>query len=416
MKTIATATENGDLNLRHLRAVALVAELGSTHAAAGAAGLSQSAISQALKRVEIAYGCPLFRRSGSGMQHNAEGQIVNLRVRRMFDALAQMRRRINSARRGQPGLRVDGLITMTHLRTVLAVANNRGFSAAAREMGIAAPSVHRAVRELENIIEAKLFDRLNYGVEPTPLGTDVARLAGLALREIQAAFEDLDEVRGRVHSKVVIGALPLARTDILPDTIDAFCARSSQAGVEIIEGQYEILVYALRRGELDIMLGALRGPVHEPDLHEIPLFEDSLSIMARAGHPLVGRDDIGVEELARYPWVIPRAGAPTRAHFDKLFENGAPPGLVESSSLVVIRALLAKSDRLTLLSRRRILYEEQQGLLTALPVPLPFTTRTIGITTRANWYPTRLQDEFLEHLKEIAGRRNAAATDAAEPN
>ena len=166
---------NHDLNLRHLKAVALIAESGSSHAAAAAAGVSQPAISQALKRVEAQFGVPIFDRSGTGMRLNAEGLIVNLRIRRMFEALAQMRRRINGARRGQKAVRLENLVTMTHLRAVLAVANNRGFSAAARHMGISVPSVHRATRELEDIIGTKLFDRLNYGVEPTPLGADVAR-------------------------------------------------------------------------------------------------------------------------------------------------------------------------------------------------------------------------------------------------
>ncbi|MAZ14740.1 MAG: LysR family transcriptional regulator [Ahrensia sp.] len=389
-----------DLNLRHLKAVALIADSGSSHAAAATAGVSQPAISQALKRVETQFGVSIFDRSGTGMRLNAEGLIVNLRIRRMFDALAQMRRRINGARRGQKAVRLENLVTMTHLRAVLAVANNRGFSAAARHMGISVPSVHRATRELEDIIGTKLFDRLNYGVEPTPLGADVARLSGLALREIDAAFEDLLEARGFERGKVVVGAQPLARTDILPNAIAELCRRMPEAEVEIIEGEYEILVHALRRGELDIMIGALRGKARERDVQETPLLEDSLSIMARAGHPLAGRGDISVAELARYPWVIPRRGAPTRVHFEKLFDGRPPPGLVESSSLVVIRALLAASDRLTLMSRRRILYEEQMGLLTALPVPLHFTARKVGITTRANWHPTRMQGEFLTILRQ----------------
>jgi len=388
-----------EINLRHLRALALVADLGSAHAAATAAGLSQPAISQALKRVEKTFGAPLFERSGSGMRLNAEGRIVRLRVRRLFEALAQMRRRINGARRGRKAIRLENLVTMTHLRAVLAVANNRGFSAAARQMGVAVPSVHRATRELEEIAGTRLFDRLNYGVEPTPLGADVARLAGLALREMDAAFEDLAEARGVARGKVVIGAQPLARTDILPNAIAELCARVPEAEVEIVEGDYETLVHALRRGELDIMIGALRGKSRERDVQETPLLEDSLSVMARAGHPLAAQHEIGLGDLARYPWVIPRRGAPTRTHFEKLFEGNPPPGLVESSSLVVIRALLAASDRLTLMSRRRILYEEQQGLLAALPVALPFTARQVGVTTRANWHPTPLQGEFLAILR-----------------
>lgn len=389
-----------DLNLRHLKAVALIAELGSAHAAAAAAGVSQPAISQALKRVETAFDTPLFERSGAGMRLNADGQIVNLRVLRMFEALAQMRRRINGARRGQKAVKLENLVTMTHLGAILAVANHRGFSVAARHMGLAAPSVHRATREFESIVGTRLFERLAYGVEPTPLGADVARLSGLALREIDAAFEDLAEARGLASGKVVIGAQPLARTDILPNAIAELCARIPEAEIEIIEGEYEILIHALRRGEMDIMIGALRGKSRERDVQETSLMEDSLSVMARAGHPLAAREDLSVAELAGYPWVIPRRGAPTRVHFEKLFEGKPPKGLVESSSLVVIRALLAASDRLTLMSRRRILYEEQMGLLAALPIALPFTARKIGVTTRANWHPTRVQGEFLEILRQ----------------
>lgn len=399
------------LNLRHLKALSLVARLGSTHQAAREMGLSQPAISQALKQVEAAFGTPLFRRASTGMRPTAEGGLVTLRIGRLFAALEEMRRRAQAARRGRPGQRLDHVVTMTHLRTVRAVADARGLSAAARTLGLKAPNVHRAVRELETLVGARLFDRLHNGVEPTPLGAEVARLAGLALREIRAAHEDLDEARGRATGKVVIGAQPLARTDLLPAAIGAFCTRVPTAGVELVEGSYEILVEALRRGELDIMLGALRQEPGESDLQETPLVSDSLSILARAGHPLAGRSDVTIAELARYPWVIPRPGAPTRTHFDKLFEGFALPGLVESSSLVMIRALLAASDRLTLLSRRRILYEEEQGLLAALPIPLPFTERDVGITTRANWYPTRLQRAFLAILK--AGAETGADQPAA---
>lgn len=80
-----------------------------------------------------------------------------------------------------------------------------------------------------------------------------------------------------------------------------------------------------------------------------------------------------------------------------------PPNVIETSSLVAACCILLESDRLTILSRHQILYEERNGTLAALPTPLPGTQRPIGVTTRREWHPTAIQSAFLDGL-----RRNAA--------
>jgi len=392
------------VNLRHLRAFALVAETGTVRAAAEMAGLSQPAVTQGLARLELHFGCSLFHRGHSGMRLSDDGMVLHARVIRLLGFLDDMKTRINAARRGRRGDPIERMVSMVQLQTLIAVADARGFAAAGRRMHVAEPTVHRAARELEKLVDVPLFQSVSYGVEMTPVGREAARLASLALKELETAREELTAAAGFRGGRVVIGSLPLARTEILPEAIACLYDDEPSASVEVLEGPYQALMHLLRKGEIDLIIGALRDPPPHADVLETALFEDDLSVIARAEHPLTRLERVTVEDLAGFPWAAPRKETPTRRHFDMLLSgHGAEVGLVETSSMVIIRALLLKSDRLTLLSRRQIMYEEQQGLLVALPFELPFTRRAIGFTTRLNWQPTKLQKLLLEHLRRISG-------------
>jgi LysR family transcriptional regulator of gallate degradation len=88
-----------------------------------------------------------------------------------------------------------------------------------------------------------------------------------------------------------------------------------------------------------------------------------------------------------------------------LFEDCPTPprANIETSSLVLTRAIVIESDRLAMLSRRQIAIEEREGILRCIPVSPDVErllgARRIGITTREDWLPSRLQRTFLDHLR-----------------
>ena len=119
-------------------------------------------------------------------------------------------------------------------------------------------------------------------------------------------------------------------------------------------------------------------------------------------------------DLIAYPWAAPAEETPARAVFDRLFppEDVArmPGGLIETSSLVLLRGLLAGSDRLALLSARQARIELDQGLLALAPFTVPIGTRRIGLTTRRGWRPTPTQALLLDLLRRS---REAEAAEGA---
>ncbi|MBI4985426.1 MAG: LysR family transcriptional regulator [Rhodocyclales bacterium] len=395
-------------NLRHLRAFGEVAACRSISQASTRVFLSQPAITQAIAKLERQLQMTLFERHSDGMHPTEAGRLFAGRVARALELIRDgglEATRIGAERGGRRQASLDQLVTTTQLRSLIAVANARNFSLAARAIGTSQPALHRAARDLEALMDIRLFEKTSQGIELTRAAQSMVQQVKLAFAELAQGFAEVEALRGVDAGLIVVGSMPLARHSILPAAINALARLQPEVRVNVVDAPYGELLHGLRHGELDLLIGALREPVPVEDVVQEALFGDPLAIVARSGHPLAKKKRITVADLAAYPWVLPRRGTPTRDHFDALFDGSAPPrgGLVESSSVVLICGLLLDSDRLTLISRQQVLREEEQGLLTTLPYDMSRTRRPIGLTTRRNWRPTATQSRFLDLVRAAAG-------------
>ncbi|HEY6870783.1 MAG TPA: LysR family transcriptional regulator [Novosphingobium sp.] len=376
-----------DLNLRHLGAVARIAELGTMSAAAQAVNLTQPALTQALARIESVLGVALFERRHDGMVPTPAAALL---VPRISAAFAHI-----------PGPHV----TNSRMRALLALADSGSYNAAALRTGLSLPSLHRAVSDLALSLRRKLVDRRGKAVVLTEAGVALTRAFRLARVELEAGLAELAALKGHETRRIVVGAMPLSRAKVLPAAVARFLRRHPLVRVSIVEGSRAELVEPLRNGVIDLMVGALREPLLEPDLAQEVLFHDYPVVIARKGHPLAGGAP-GLADLACYPWVIAGTGAPLRDAWEQMFAAAGlvpPPVPIESGSVMTIRQLLIDSDLLTLLSRDQVAVELEAGWLVSLSAAPPVQGRTIGVTTRASWRPTAVQAEFLEDLRAAAG-------------
>ena len=391
-------------NIRHLFVLCSVRRLGTTSAAARAVFRSQPAVTQAIQHMESHFGTALFARGPSGMTATAAGDMA---LRRVDRALAQLYEGLREAQPGKAAPDSDPLhrVTRQQLHALMALDEHRSFAAAAQSLQLPRPNLHRAARELERIVGVPLFERTSFGVNPTREAGLLARRARLARAELDQAHAEISTLLGADRGGTVIGAMPLARSVLVPATVLAFSATHPEHSVSILDGPYETLLEALRQGRADLLVGALRDPPPAPDVTQEYLFDDPLSLLVRAGHPLTTRRRVGLTDLARFSWIAPRASSPLRRQFDALTQaiGHTPPAQhIECNSLVAARALLMGSDRLLLLSRHQVQYELQAGHLATLVHPMGRITRPIGVTVRKDWRPTRLQNLLLDLLRQQA--------------
>jgi DNA-binding transcriptional LysR family regulator len=383
-------------NLRHLRAFLAVAAHRSVTRAAEACRLSQPAVTQGLAKLERALGTLLFQRTPQGLFPTEVGLLFERRVTRAFAHLDAATEAV------APRLRLTA--TAPQLRALIALRDAESYTLAARRLGVAQPTVHRAVKELEQDAPRPLFERTSHGTQATRAGAALADAARLTFAELDQASTAVAEAMGREVGKIVVGALPLSRACLLPQAIAAFRRSRPRLPILVRDGAYAELLAGLRRGEIDVIIGALRDPAPAEDVAQVRLFDDSLAVVARPGHPAFSGAPPDLGALAAHPWVVPAPGSPARAMFElALASRGIawPDSVVETGSLILMRELLGVSDHLGCVSRLQAEAEIARGLMARAPIDLPETARPIGLATRRGWEPTAAQAAFLDALRAV---------------
>lgn len=378
-------------SLRHLRIVLAVADTGSVTKAAALFHVSQPAVSAALQGIEAALGTAMFDRHPKGLVPTSAGAAVALRIRR---ALAMLDPALSDL---SPGL--TRRATMAQLTALIAVTECESFSAAARHLQLAQPTVHRAVRQLEGEVGRSLFDRTAQGVIATRAVQHVVTVARLAMAELEQAEADVADLSGREVGQVVIGALPLSRSVLLGPAIAHFRATWKTLPIRVIDGPYPDLALALRRGAIDILVGALRPAA--PDLTQEVLLQDSMAIVARPDHPL-RKGAPKPADMAGCPWVVAAKGTPARKQFSAMFDAAqlpSPYNLVETGSMALLCDLVGRSDHLGFVSALQAEREIAKGTLSRVPFQPQGTLRPIGLTMRHDWHPTRAQRDLIAALR-----------------
>ncbi|MFM9970921.1 MAG: LysR family transcriptional regulator [Burkholderiales bacterium] len=401
METLSTPS------LRSLRIFEAVARLESVSQASVEIHLSQPAVTQAIRNLELGLGTTLFERRHTGTYLTTFGEIFHKRTQRMF---AQIEQALRDFRVGAENLhRFSPLaemsrITRTQMRCFAAIAEGGSLTQVAHAGGISKTSLHRAVRELEGRLGKPLYRHTAHGITATSAGIELSRRMTIATRDIDCAQDEIKAASGALGGRISIGAQMLGSSFFVAEVANKFLRRYPEAHLQIVNDGYDILLDQLRTGRIDYVVGLSRNPVPMPDVLEDQLFVDPYMVVVRRGHPLTRLRRVTRVDLARFDWIVPIHGAARRHAFEKLFAGMSPlpKTSIETYSLSAIRAFLTESDRVTLLTKYEITFEERLGILTRVafgPIEPP---ALLGVSTRVGWLPTPVQSGFFDMLRETA--------------
>lgn len=399
-------------SLRQLRTFAAVARLESISRASAALHLSQSAVTQAISTLEARLDIPLFVRRSKGTYLTEYGRILERRTRRFFEiiegAIGELADGKDRAH-AKPAARASQRITKSQLCALIAIYESGSFLQAARHIGVSQTSVHRSARSLEAQLPNEIFQNTALGVMTNARGTRFAESLLHATRELEGAFEEVAAERGVAGGRILVGTLALAGSYFLASKLSGFVSAYPAASITVINGPYDALLRKLRAGSLDFLVGLLKNPAPANDVAEEALLRDPYVIAVRSGHPLAGKERVTRADLAGFDWILAPSTAVRRIAFDKTFHGlcGPHPN-IETHSLPTITSMLANSDRMAILTQSEVRVVKRQGqpLQALKSVPIEPST-AIGVTTRKDWHPTRLQRLFLDCLRGERIRRAA---------
>ncbi|PCE25283.1 LysR family transcriptional regulator [Paraburkholderia acidicola] len=400
------------INLAHLRTFMRVAQYGSATRAGQSLYRAQSAISRSIRTLEATIGAPLFERRASGMLPTRTGQSVLQRAEKVFaeldtsanaSSLHESREHTSSCW-GTPSY----LMNSHRLQLVASLGRHLHMPTVARAFGVSQPAVSSAVKAVETGSGFRLFDRTAMGLKLTVEGEAFILRIRRALNELRLIPADIAALAGKVVGEVNIGALPLTRTSILPESIARLHGAFPEVVIRTDEGSYETLVADLLAGDIDFILGALRPVEKNSGLSCETLMSEEMVVLARKGHPLSDIPNITLAQLANANWILPRSHSPARAMLDNVFVQSqlrSPAPTVETGDLALTRELLLRTDMIAALSAQHWEHERQSGCLVALDLALPATRREIGFTFRADTLPSPAMQCAVNAIREVVNLR-----------
>ena len=298
-------------------------------------------------------------------------------------------------------MNIDTRIKFRHLTCFLEIARQRSFAKAADALAVSQPAVSKTLKELEDILDASLFERGKGGVSLTEAGLAFMRYAGPC---VQALRDGVASLRGGEHDAghVRIGVLSTVESLLIPELVKRLHAQHGALVVSVATGPSAYLLSQLRVGELDLVVGRMTDSPEIQGLTFEHLYSESMTLVVRAGHPLL---DEGVAQLGNYPVVLPLAGTTIRRYADSLFvQCGVTPPRqrLETLSPALSRRYVQRSDAVWVAPLDAVRLDLSSGELVELALGIREPGGSVGICSNAALPMSLAAQWCCEALRELA--------------
>ncbi|MEL7256152.1 MAG: LysR family transcriptional regulator [Pseudomonadota bacterium] len=141
-------------------------------------------------------------------------------------------------------------MTIKHLRTLVAIADAKTFSAAAATVHVTHAAVSQQMRTLESDLGVTLFDRTTRTPELTPLAHQVVARARKIIRDYDTLIPSV-LADGGLSGSLSLGAMPTTLTGLAPLAMAVLKDRFPEIGLHIRPALTRPLLLEVERGALD---------------------------------------------------------------------------------------------------------------------------------------------------------------------
>ena len=216
---------------------------------------------------------------------------------------------------------------LRYLRYFLAVAETGNFTRAAAQCFVAQSALSEQIARLEAEVGALLFARSSRAVHLTAAGEVLVPLAQRILADVEIAQGELDALAGLRRGKLRLGFIQAAASALdLASVMGDFHRRFPDIEFEVRSEPSAAMVAAVGTGSLDLAVIGLSGPSLPSSLRYELLAREPLVAVMAVGHPLAGRDAVGIAELVQGRQFIHfRRGTGIRQQVEAAFARAGVP-------------------------------------------------------------------------------------------
>lgn len=205
-------------------------------------------------------------------------------------------------------------VTLRQLRVFIAVAEALHFTRAADSLNLSQSSVSTLVRELEENLGLRLFDRHTRMLCLTQAGAEILPLARKAVADLDSVIGSSAQLKTLGRGRVSVAAASVQAALVMPRIVHEFCVRNPGVKVVLRDVAQDEVLEMVRAGEVDFGLGTASSSRH--DLGARTLWTEVFVAVLPPNHALARKRELSWRDLKDTPIIGPRADNPVREQLD----------------------------------------------------------------------------------------------------
>lgn len=293
-------------------------------------------------------------------------------------------------------------ITLTQLSYFVECAKTLNMTAASHELHIAQSAVSTAINQLEKSLGAPLFVRQHSkGLVLTPAGEELLQETHQIFGLITDTVESIQAGQKEVRGTIVLACFKTLAPFLLPPLIGRLQEKYPELTVDVIEGDHEEAMGALRSGRAEIALNYDLTDVE--GIHSEVVGEVRPHIIVNTGHRLARRKKVALAELADDPFVLLDLPDSREYFLTILRQAGITPRVkYRSASYETVRSMVATGLGFSILNQRPRISQTYTGARTAiLEISDPAPSLHVAVSALTRSAQTGKARAVTEAMREI---------------
>jgi len=289
---------------------------------------------------------------------------------------------------------------MRQLKYFLAIAQEGQITRAAKLLNMEQPPLSRQLKQMEDELGVKLFDRSNMRLKLTSAGELLREKAEALLLQFDETMREIREMEESVRGVLSIGAV-VSCISLLPKPIRQFREKYPQVTYKISEGDHYYLGEQLEKRAIELVVARLPFEA-QTELHYevLPLPSDPfVTVIPGAWASYANARSISMKELASFPLLTLKTDYTTRMHEQVVSEcrrHGFEPDIIcECSSVAIIMSLVAAGIGATVFPKS-VMSSFPSDVVRTLEIKDADFQSDVGILWLKNRYLSKSARHFIE--------------------
>lgn len=280
-------------------------------------------------------------------------------------------------------------MTLTELRYIVAVAQEKHFGRAAQRCFVSQPTLSIAIKKLEEELGLALFDRSSNEIMTTDAGQRIVVQARRVLEEADRIKLMANQEQSELEGIFKLGLIFTIAPYLLPKLILSLREMAPEMPLQLDENYTDVLKESLKRGDLDAIVVA--EPFVETGLETIPLYDEPFFVIVPKGHAFEQLDEVTPKQLGEERVLLLTEGNCMRdnvlASCQELASRQKIQGLsnsIQGSSINTIRHMVASGLGISVMPATA-LTENDHLLFSIIPFTSPTPERRVVLASRRNF-------------------------------